>query len=152
MRHLSVLVASAFLSTACASSPAEPGQPVDPQTGQAEAVGCFTVHLGGEPSPDVSLPALIQLTTDPAPGFVTPGRLAVREPATSTPRAPISWWVPQGDSALELVLGGGYTGYSFSLTSQSNGSWAGQGTYWADMGLEPAPGPLPLRLIRRACP
>ena len=152
MRRLQVLIASAFFASACASSPPEPSQPVDPNATWVEVAGCFTIHLEGEPSADITLPHLIELTLDPAPGFVSPGRLVVREPATSTPKAPISWWIPQGGSALKLVLGGGYTGYSFSLTRESDAAWTGQGTYWADMGLEPAPGPLAIRLTRRACP
>jgi hypothetical protein len=152
MRHLHVLIASIFLTAACASSPADPREPLDPTAVPSQTAGCFAVQLGGEPSPDVSLPALIQLTREPAPGFVTPGRLAVREPGAEIPRAPISWWIPMGADMLELVLGGGYTGYVFSLRSDAGAGWTGEGTYFADMGLEPTPAALPLRLRPTTCP
>jgi hypothetical protein len=152
MHYPHVLAISFFLTAACASSPAAPTQPIDRQAVPAQAAGCFAIQLGGRPSPDVSLPIMIELTEEPAPGFVEPGRFAVREPGATTPRAPISWWMPQGSGAIQLVLGGGYTGYSFSLNATSGGAWAGEGVYWADMGLEPAPGPLPIRLAPRSCP
>jgi hypothetical protein len=152
MRHTFVLIASLF-TVACASSPAESGQPIDPQAGSpAQAAGCYTLQLGGEPSPDVSLPTLIELSQEPAPGFVAPGRFAVREPGRSAPQAPFSWWAPRGPNAIELALGGGFTGYTFSLTAEPDGAWVGEGVYCADMGLEPTPGPLPARLTPRTCP
>ena len=150
MRPLLVLVA--LSSMACASSPGEPGPSLDPQSTPSSAVGCFALQLTQPPSPDVSLPALIELTDDPAPGWVTPGHLAVREPNSATPKAPVSWWMPHGPTELELVLGGGYTGYTFSLQATPEGAWVGEGTYCADFGLEPAPPPLPLRLTPAACP
>jgi hypothetical protein len=99
----------------------------------------------------VSLPTLIELSRDPAPGFVEPGRLAVKEPSVAEPRAPISWWAPGAGGSLDLVLGGGYTGYSFSLRSVAQRSWVGEGTYFADFGVEPTPGRLPVGLTPRSC-
>lgn len=150
MRSLLVLVALG--TVACASSPSDPDPPPDPQVTPSVAAGCFVLQLTQQPSPDVSLPALIELSGDPAPGWVTPGHLAVREPNASTPTAPVSWWMPQGPTELELALGSGYTGYTFSLQKTPDGAWVGEGTYCADFGLEPAPPPLPLRLTPAACP
>jgi hypothetical protein len=151
MRALSVWLVA--LALACSSSPADPSTAPDPAAGGNLASTCFILHLGGTPSPDVALPALIELSRDPAPNFVAPGRLAVREPGVVEPRAPISWWIPRGSDGIELVLGGGYTGYGFKLKSTGNGGgWDGHGTYFADFGLEPAPGPLPLRLTPSRCP
>jgi hypothetical protein len=138
------------LALACSSPPADPSTGPDPAGGDLAST-CYTLHLGGTPSPDVSLPALIELSRDPAPNFVTPGRLAVREPGVVEPRAPISWWIPRGSEGIELVLGGGFTGYGFKLKSAAGGDWVGQGAYFADFGLEPAPGPLPLRLTPSRC-
>jgi hypothetical protein len=151
MRPLVVLFAIGAL--ACGSSPGAPNVPVDPEAAPANpAAGCFGVQLTGEPAADVSLPGFIELSLDPAPGFVNPGRLAVREPKAVTPRAPISWWIPTGKAEIELVLGGGFTGYNFLLRPAERGSWTGQGTYFADFGVEPAPGPLIARLTPAACP
>ena len=137
-------------TTACAPTPIGPDSSPDPPSGFDIGSTCFELHLGGKPAPDVTLPQLIELTRQPAPGFVEPGgRLLVREPS-GVQRAPLSWWMPKGQSALELVLGGGYTGYSFSLERQGSG-WAGNGIYFADFGLEPAPLPLPLRLMPQSC-
>ena len=97
-------------------------------------------------------PTLIELSRDPAPGFVEPGRFAVREPGRSEARAPISSWAPGRGTTLDLSLGGGYTGYNFTLHSAGPGTWEGTGEYFADMGLEPRPGPLPVRLTSRDCP
>ena len=150
MRTLPVLVALAL--SACASSPSDPDPPLDPQATPTVAAGCFALQLTRPPSPDVSLPALIELSHDPAPGWATPEYLAVREPNTLDPVAPVSWWMPHGPTQLELVLGGGYTGYTFSLEAAPDGAWVGEGAYCADFGLEPAPPPLPLRLTPVACP
>jgi hypothetical protein len=99
----------------------------------------------------VSLPTLIELSREPAPGFVEPGRLAVKEPSVDEARAPISWWAPGAGGSLELVLGGGYTGYSFSLRSVAQRGWVGEGEYFADFGVEPTPARLPVRLTPRSC-
>jgi hypothetical protein len=148
----SLLILALSTVSACTPSPLGPAPAPDPKEGSGGASQCFALHLGGTPSPDVALPAVIELTREPAPGFVEPGRLAVREPAGAPPRAPISWWIPQGRDVIELVLGGGYTGYKFALTSAPGGGWTGTGTYFADFGLDPAPAPLPLRLSATACP
>jgi hypothetical protein len=118
----------------------------------AEISGCYSVHAGTAPSSDVSLPTLIELSRDPAPGFVEPGRFDVREPGSSEPRAPISSWAPGSGGTLDLSLGGGYTGYNFTLGSAERGIWTGFGAYFADIALEPKPAPLPLRLTARSCP
>jgi hypothetical protein len=52
---------------------------------------------------------------------------------------------------LDLVLGGGFTGYSFTLRSVAHGSWIGEGKYFADFGVEPTPPALPIRLAARSC-
>lgn len=109
MRRHVVLFAALLLSS-CSSSVTESTPGSDPDVAVGSIPGCYTVELGGTPAGDVSLPALIQLTQDPAQGFVDPGHLAVREPGTSEPRAPISWWAPGSGATLDLVLGGGYTG------------------------------------------
>lgn len=150
--HLPLAVLTSFVLIACASPAAEQGAAPDPNAAPGPLGDCFTVQLGGTPAPDVTLPAIIRLSQDAAPGFVEPGRLAVIEPGTTEPQAPVSWWVPSGADALQLVLGGGYTGYSFALRSLGNGVWAGQGIYFADFGVEPTPGPLALRLAPRSCP
>ncbi len=148
MRSLLVLLTVGLF--ACSThEPVDP--PLDPQASPSNQTGCFAVNFSGDPAPDVSLPNFIELSLDPAPGFVTPGRLAVREPKAATASAPISWWTAQGSDQIELVLGGGYTGYTFSLQPAPDG-WAGQGTYFADFGVEPKPSPLSLRLISDACP
>jgi hypothetical protein len=150
--HLQLVVLISFAMTACTSPAAEQGAAPDPNAAPGLLDGCFTLHLGGTPAPDVALPAVIRLSREPAPGFVEPGRLAVVEPGTTTPQAPVSWWVPSGTNAVQLVLGGGYTGYSFALESLGGGVWAGQGTYFADFGAEPVPPSLPLRLGPQSCP
>jgi hypothetical protein len=149
-RPLAVLIS--FVVIACASPAAEQDAAPDPNAVPGLMDDCFTLHLGGTPAPDVTLPAIIQLSRNPAPGLVEPGRLAVIEPGTIKPRAPVSWWVPSGADGLQLVLGGGYTGYSFALKSLGDGVWAGHGTYFADFGVEPTPLSLPLRLGPRSCP
>jgi hypothetical protein len=152
MRTPLVLFTS-IISAACSSSPVAESLPLPGADAAAGAIpGCYTVVLGGTPATDVSLPALIELTREPAPLFTDPGRLAVKEPGVSEPRAPISWWAPGSGGTLQLVLGGGYTGYSFSLRSAGQGRWAGKGTYFADFGVEPKPAPLPVRLTARSCP
>jgi hypothetical protein len=148
MRAFLVLLALATL--ACGPYPIDPDPAADPRA--ARPGGCYAVQLTGQVAPDVSLPELIELSSEAAPGFVTPGRLAVREPASASPRAPISWWIPQGSQKLDLVLGGGYTGYSFSLGAARGGAWVGEGAYFADFGVEPTPGPLTLRLTPIGCP
>jgi hypothetical protein len=138
---------------ACASSTTGPVPESTPAPPGSFDLGahCFRLHLTGVVAPDATLPRLIELTRQPAPYFVEPGRLLVREPGGGEPRAPISWWRPTSASSLELVLGGGYTGYSFSLI-RAGAAWEGEGTYWADVGLEPTPDQLGLRLTRETCP
>jgi hypothetical protein len=150
MRPLKVW--SVALAVACSSPPAERSAAPDPAPSGDLAFTCYTLHLGGTPSSDVELPALIELSREPAPNFVHPGRLAVREPGAVEPRAPISWWIPRASDRIDLVLGGGYTGYRFDLKPAGGGHWVGQGTYFADFGLEPPPSPLPLRLEPSRCP
>ena len=146
------VVLFAALALCSCSSPVSDSQPTpDPDVASGSIPGCYAIVLGGKPAADVSLPTLIELSRDPAPGWVDPGRLAVREPGTVEPRAPISWWAPAAGGMLDLVLGGGYTGYSFTLRSLPQGSWTGQGKYFADFGVEPAPGDLPIRLTPRSC-
>jgi hypothetical protein len=152
MRTRLVLLTS-IISAACSSAPVAESLPVPGSEAAAGAItGCYGVVLGGTPAADVSLPTLVELTHDPAPGFVDPGRFAVKEPGASQPRAPISWWTPGSGGTLQLVLGGGYTGYSFSLQPAAGGSWSGKGSYFADFGVEPEPAPLPVRLTPRSCP
>jgi hypothetical protein len=151
MRTPLVLFAS-MISAACSSAPMAESLPAPGADAAAGAIpGCYLVVLGGTPAADLSLPTLVELSRDPAPGFVEPGRFAVREPGRSEPRAPISSWAPGTGGTLDLVLGGGYTGYSFSLRSAGRGSWTGEGAYFADFGVEPKPAPLPVRLTRRSC-
>jgi hypothetical protein len=150
MRPLSVWFP--ILALACSSPAADRSAAPDPSPASNLAVGCYTLHLAGTPSPDVTLPAVIELSPEPAPNFVEPGRLAVREPGAAEPRAPISWWVPRDSDVMELVLGGGYTGYNFELKSAGGGDWVGLGTYFADFGLDPAPPALSARLRPSACP
>ncbi len=150
MRTPLVLLTSMIVG-ACSSPVSESLPAPDSDAALGEVAGCYSVQLGGRPAPDVSLPTLIELTRDPAPAFVDAGRFAVREPGSSEPRAPISWWAPGSGGTLDLVLGGGYTGYSFSLRPAGQGSWTGMGAYCADFGVEPAPEPLPLRLTPRSC-
>ncbi len=143
---------AALISLSCSPSVTDSTPGPDPDVALGAIPGCYDVILGGTPAPDVSLPKLIALTREPAPLFVDPGRLAVKEPGASEPRAPISWWAPGSGGTLQLVLGGGYTGYSFSLLSAGRGSWSGKGAYFADIGVEPTPAPLPVRLTPRSCP
>ena len=148
-RH--VVLLAALLTSSCSSSVTESTPGPDPDVALGAIPGCYAVLLGGTPAPDVSLPALIALTREPAPLFVDPGRLAVKEPGVSEPRAPISWWAPGSGGTLQLVLGGGYTGYSFSLRPAGQGSWSGPGAYFADFGVEPKPAALPVHLTPRNC-
>jgi hypothetical protein len=146
-----LVLSGALLLSSCSSSVTESTPGPDPSVSAGAAPGCYTVVLGGTPAADVSLPPLVELTHDPAPGFVDPGRFAVKEPGASQPRAPISWWAPGSGGTLQLVLGGGFTGYSFSLRPGGQGSWSGMGTYFADFGVEPEPAPLPVHLTPRSC-
>jgi hypothetical protein len=146
-----VVLFTALLVSSCSSPLAESRPAPDPEVTFGAIPGCYGVQLGGEPAADVSLPTLVELSTEPAPLFVDPGRLAVKEPGTTEPRAPISWWAPGSAGSLDLVLGGGYTGYIFALRPAGQGSWVGKGAYFADFGLEPTPEPLPLRLIPQSC-
>ena len=139
------------LYAACSPSPAGPAPAPNPDNGLDVVAQCFELQLKGSVATDVRLPRLIELTWQPAPDFVEPGRFKVREPAEDTPQAPLSWWSPRGEVALDLVLGGGYTGYAFSL-QRKEGGWSGVGTYFADFGVEPTPAPLPLDLTPQACP
>jgi hypothetical protein len=150
MRTVPVLFAALALS-ACSSPVAETISRPDPEAASGAVPGCYSVRLGGVPAEFVRIPAAIELSSGPAPNFVEPGRFAVRELGASEPRAPISWWVPGAGDSIELVLGGGFTGYTFSLHSAGHGSWAGNGKYFADFGVLPEPGPLPLRLTPRGC-
>jgi hypothetical protein len=151
MRKILVLIPLAA-GVACASAPTAPAGEFAPTPGDVELAGrCFDLHINGVVATDVRLPGLIELSRQPAPYFVEPGRLAVREAAATEPRAPISWWRPTGESSLELVLGGGFTGYHFSMT-HSGSAWVGQGTYFADFGVEPPPDLLLLRLTQQSCP
>jgi hypothetical protein len=150
MRTPLVLFTS-ILAFGCSSPVADSLPAPEAEPTLAEISGCYSVHTGTAPSPDVSLPTLIELSRDTAPGFVTRGRFAVREPGSSEPRAPISSWAPGSEGTLDLSLGGGYTGYNFTLRSAGRGIWTGTGAYFADMGLEPRPGPLPVRLTPRSC-
>jgi hypothetical protein len=150
MRTPLVLFTS-MIALGCSSPVADSLPAPEAEPTLAEISGCYSVHTGAAPSRDVSLPTLIELSRDPAPGFVEPGRFAVREPGNSEPRAPISSWAPGSGGTLNLSLGGGYTGYNFTLRPAGRGTWAGTGEYFADMGLEPRPGPLPVRLTAQGC-
>lgn len=146
------VVCLSVLLAACASSSADPSPVPDSNATPGTQAGCYSVMIHGTPASDVQLPTLIQLSHDPAPNFVEPGRLAIREPGAKSPLAPISWWIPRGNDAMELVLGGGFTGYSFDLRSAEQGAWVGPGTYCADFGVEPTPESLSIRLVPRSCP
>ena len=150
MRSHVVLFAALLLSS-CSSSATDSTPAPDPDVSAGAIPGCYAVLLGGTPAPDVYLPTLIELSAEPAPFWVEPGHLLVREPGNAEPVAPISWWAPGSGGTIQLVLGGGFTGYSFSL-QQQQGRWGGTGTYFADFGVEPTPGPLPLELSPRSCP
>lgn len=145
-----IVLFTAVAMLSCSSPVAESRRAPGPDVLSGTMAGCYTVELGATPAPDVSLPTLIELSMDPAPGFVDPGRLAVKEPGSSEPRAPISSWAPGSAGTLDLELGGGFTGYSFSLRAARAG-WVGQGKYWADFGVDPAPALLPVRLLARSC-
>jgi hypothetical protein len=147
-----VVLSTVLLLYSCSSSATESLPLPDPDAAAAATVGCYEVALGGTPASDVSLPSLIELTREPAPLFIDPGRLLVKEPGVAQPRAPISWWAPASGGTIQLVLGGGYTGYSFSLRPARQGGWSGRGEYFADFGVEPKPAPLPVRLTPRSCP
>jgi hypothetical protein len=147
-----VVLFTALAVSSCSSPVADSRPAPDPDVAAGAVFGCYTVQPAAKPAPDVSLPTLIELSRDPAPGWVEPGRFAVKEPGSSEPKAPISSWTPGGAGSIQLVLGGGFTGYSFSLRSTGQGDWIGQGEYFADFGQEPAPEPLPIRLTRRSCP
>jgi hypothetical protein len=151
MRAPLVLLA-ALCSAACSSPVADPGGGPEPNLAPSVAPGCYALQLEGTPSPDVSLPSLIELSSEPAPGFVEPGRFSVGEPRAAVRRAPISWWRLRETGELELALGGGYTGYTFILEAADRGEWVGEGAYCADFGLEPTPPPLPGRLLPTSCP
>ena len=143
---------TALLLSSCSSSPVTESSPVpDPEVSTGAIPGCYAVQLGGTPAADVYLPTLIELSAEPAPLWVEPGHLLVREPGNVEPVAPLSWWAPGSGGTIQLVLGGGYTGYSFSLRHQQ-GRWRGTGTYFADFGVEPMPAPVPLELSPRSCP
>ena len=137
---------------ACASPVANGNPSPDSGAGSTFSSGCFAVVPSDTPAADVALPELIELLDEPAPGFVEPGRFAVREPGAREPRAPISSWRPLGPGTIELVLGGGYTGYEFTLRQVIEGGWIGEGVYFADFGLEPTPPNLEVTLHPQACP
>ena len=147
-----LVVFTSIVSAAC-SSPVSESTPVPEADAAAGSIpGCYTVVLGGKPADDVSLPTLIELSSEPATMFLDPGRFAVKEPGAPVPKAPFSWWTPASGGGLEVALGGGYTGYTFSLRPSGQGSWSGEGAYCADFGVLPEPGPLPVRLTPRSCP
>ncbi len=150
MRSHLVLFAAVLLSS-CSSSATDSTPAPDPEVSTGAIPGCYAVVLGGTPEHDVYLPALIELSAEQAPLWVEPGHLLVREPGNAEPVAPLSWWAPGSGGTIQLVLGGGYTGYSFSLRHQQ-GRWRGDGVYFADFGVQPTPGPLPLELSPRSCP
>jgi hypothetical protein len=151
MRAPLVLFTS-MIAFGCSSPVAESSPAPDADAAAGSIPGCYNVVLGGRPSDDVSIPSLIELSPEPAPMFIEPGRFLVKEPGASERKAPISWWTPAAGGTLEVVLGGGYTGYSFLLRPAEQGSWSGEGTYCADFGVLPEPGPLPVRLVPRSCP
>ncbi len=151
MRQHLVLSTALFLS-ACSSSPVTESSPgPDPEVSASAIPGCYAVVLGAAPAPDVYLPTLIELTSEGVPFIIEPGHFTVREPDAAEPRVPVSWWTPGSGGTIQLVLGGGFTGYSFSLR-QEQGRWRGPGTYFADFGVQPAPGPLHLELVPASCP
>ena len=151
MRKILVLMTFAA-GFACTSSPTASGPEPSPDPADFDlGAQCFDLHITGVVATDTRLPRVIELSRRPAPYFVEPGRFAVREPAAGEPQAPISWWRPTGSASLELVLGGGYTGYHFAM-ARAGAAWVGKGTYFADFGQEPAPEQLLLRLTRQSCP
>lgn len=150
--RVTLIILTVLVSAACSSSVVSPDGIPEPSIAPSVASGCYVLQLGAKPSPDVQLPALIELSNDAAPGFVEPGRFAVGEPGSAARLAPISYWRPNETGELELSLGGGFTGYTFRLEAAGSGDWVGEGIYCADFGLLPAPPPLPARLIPTACP
>jgi hypothetical protein len=143
----------AALSLAACASPVSTGdQSPDPDVAPDLNSQCYIVNPAAEPAPDVSLPRLIELSEEPAPGYTEPGRLAVREPGVAEPKAPISSWRRLGPGTIELALGGGFTGYVFTLRQAIEGGWVGSGSYFADFGVEPAPPRLGLTLDPQSCP
>ncbi|HYF39391.1 MAG TPA: hypothetical protein VD930_06890 [Gemmatimonadales bacterium] len=147
-----LVLISVAAAAACSASPTAPLPESSPDAAGFDLAGrCFAVHTTGKVAADFRLPRLIELTQQPAPSFVDPeGRFAVREPAASEPGAPLSWWRPGESGSLELVLSGGFTAYQFSLT-RLGAAWVGYGEYCSDMGLEPTPEKLPLRLTAASC-
>ena len=140
---------ASILFSSCSSPAVESLSTPEPNAAATAISGCYSLELGG--TPEFVLPAAIELSTEPAPNSLDPERFAVRELGGGEPRAPISWWVSDIEGVVELVLGGGYTGYTFSLRPAGDGSWEGVGKYCSDMGVLPEPGPLPLRLVPRSC-
>jgi hypothetical protein len=143
---------AALTFTACASPVASGNQSPDPDAAPGFNSQCYTVVPAATPAPDVRLPDLIELVDEPAQGFLEPGYLAVREPGVAEPKAPVSSWRRLGPGTIELGLGGGFTGYVFTLHQDIEGGWAGDGVYFADFGVEPAPPRLALILNPRNCP
>ena len=143
---------AALTLTACASPVASGNQSPDPDAAPGINSECYAVVPAATPAPDVRLPDLIELVDEPAPGFTDPARRAVREPGVAEPRAPISSWRRLGPGTIELGLGGGYTGYVFTLRQVIEGGWIGSGVYFADFGVEPAPPALGLTLYPKSCP
>jgi hypothetical protein len=140
-----------LLVTACASPVANGNPSPDRDAAPSVSSRCFAVVPSATPAPDVALPTMIELADEPAPGFVEPGRFKVVEPAPGEPRAPISSWRPLSPGIIELVLGGGYTGYVFTLRQVVEGGWIGEGVYFADFGVEPTPPNLEVTLHPQAC-
>lgn len=143
---------TALTLAACASPVANRNPSPDPDAAPNFNSECYAVVPAAAPAPDVRLPDLIELSDEPAPGFVEPGHLTVREPGVAEPKAPISSWRRLGPGAIELALGGGFTGYVFSLRQGIEGGWTGSGVYFADFGVEPVPPPLRLILRPKSCP
>jgi hypothetical protein len=143
---------AALTLTACASPVANGNPSPDPDTAPGINSQCYAVVPAATPAPDVRLPELIELADEPAPGFLEPGYLAVREPGVAEPKAPVSSWRRLGPGLIELGLGGGFTGYVFTLRQVIEGGWIGDGVYFADFGVEPAPPRLGLTLEPRNCP
>jgi hypothetical protein len=150
--HTPVVWLAALTLTACASPVANGNQSPDPDAAPGINSQCYAVVPAASPAADVRLPELIELADEPAPGFVEPGYRAVREPGVAEPRAPISSWRQLGPGTIELGLGGGFTGYVFTLQQDIEGRWVGSGVYFADFGVEPVPPPLGLTLHPRSCP
>lgn len=143
---------AALTLAACASPVANRNQSPDPDAAPDFNSQCYAVVPAATPAPDVRLPEVIELSDEPAPGYLEPGYLAVREPGVAEPKAPISSWRRLGLGAIELALGGGFTGYVFTLRQVIEGGWIGTGVYFADFGVEPTPPPLSLSLEPEICP